>query len=38
MNAFSYHIPNKVITNDDKDPPWMNDEIENKVKKRDIFY
>ena len=38
MNAFSYHIPNKVITNDDKDPPWMNDEIENKVKKRDIFF
>ena len=38
MNAFSNYIPNKVITNDDKDPPWMNDEIENKVKKRDIFY
>ena len=37
MNVFSYYIPNQLITIDDKDPPWMNDEIKNKIKKRDIF-
>ena len=38
MNVFSNYIPNKSITIDDKDPPWMNDEIKNKIKKRDIFH
>ena len=37
MNVFSNYIPNKLITIDDKDPPWMNDEIRNKIKRRDIF-
>ena len=37
MNVFSNYIPNKLITIDDEDPPWMNDEIKNKIKKRDIF-
>ena len=38
MNVFSNYIPNKLITINDKDPPWMNDEIKNKIKKRRIFY
>ena len=31
MNIFSNFIPNKLITIDDKDPSWMNDEIKNKI-------
>ena len=38
MNVFSNYIPNKLITLDDKNPPWMNDEIRNKIKRRDMFY
>ena len=38
MNVFSNYIPNKLITIDNKDPPWMNDAIKNKIEKRDIFY
>ena len=38
MNVFSNYIPNKLITINDKDPPWMNNEIKNKIKKRGIFY
>ena len=38
MNVFTNFIPNKLITIDDKDPPWMNDVIKNKIKKRDFFY
>ena len=38
MNVFTNYIPNKLITIDDKDPPWMNDEIRNKIKERDLFY
>ena len=34
MNVFTNFIPNKLITIDDKDPPWMNDVIKNKIKKR----
>ena len=37
MNVFTNFIPNKLITIDDKDPPWMNDVIKNKIKKRDFF-
>ena len=38
MNVFSDYIPNKLITIDDKDPPWMNDKIKYKINKRDILY
>ena len=38
MNVFTNYILNKLITIDDKDPPWMNDEIRNKVNERDLFY
>ena len=31
MNIFSNYIPNKLITVDDKDPPWMNQSIKKKI-------
>ena len=31
INVFSNYIPNKLIAIDYKDPPWMNDEIKNKI-------
>ena len=31
MNIFSNYIPNKLITVDDKDPPWMNESIKKKI-------
>ena len=32
MNIFSNFIPNKYITFDDRDPPWMNDFVKSKIK------
>ena len=32
MNIFSNFIPNKYITFDDRDPPWMNDFVKTKIK------
>ena len=31
MNIFSNYIPNKFITIDDKDPPWMNEYFKRKI-------
>ena len=31
MNIFLNCIPNKLITVDDKDPPWMNESIKKKI-------
>ena len=31
MNIFSNYIPNKLITVDDKDPPWMNESIKKNI-------
>ena len=31
MNIFSNFIPNKIKTFRDSDPPWMNDDIKNKI-------
>ena len=31
MNIFSDYIPNKLITIDDKDPPWMNKYSKTKI-------
>ena len=31
-NIFSNYITNKYITIDDRDPPWMNKKIKNKIK------
>ena len=32
INVFLNFIPNKTVVFDDKDPPWMNEILENKVK------
>ena len=34
LNIFHNFIPNKIILCDDKDPPWMNDEIKNLIKRK----
>ena len=31
MNIFSNYVPNKYITVDDKDPPWMTEAIKTKI-------
>ena len=36
MNIFSNYIPNKLITIDDKDPPWMNDYIKRKTMEKKV--
>ena len=38
-NIFSNFIPNKYITFDDRDPPWMNDFVTTKIKfKNQLLY
>ena len=32
INIFSNFIPNKLVTFDDKDPPWMTKKIKTKNK------
>ena len=32
LNVFTNFVPNKVITCDYRDPPWINDDIKNKIK------
>ena len=32
MNIFTNDIPNKYITIDDRDPPWINETLKNKIK------
>ena len=39
LNIFSNYIPNKIITINDSDPPWMTDNIKSRIKlKNTIFY
>ena len=32
MNIFTNYIPNKYITIDERDPPWVNEILKNKIK------
>ena len=32
MNILTNYIPNKYINIDDRDPPWMNETLKNKIK------
>lgn len=32
INVFLNFIPNKTVVFDDKDPPWMSEILENKIK------
>ena len=34
MNVFSNFIPTKLVTFNDKDPPWMSECLKNKIKCR----
>ena len=36
MNIFSNYRPNKLITIDDKDPPWINDYIKRKIMEKKV--
>ena len=38
MNIFSNFTPNKLVTFDDRDPPWMNDFVKSKIKWKDQLY
>ena len=36
QNIFNNFIPNKLFTCDDKDPPWINDEIKTLIKRKKL--
>ena len=38
LNIFANFAPNKLVTIDDRDPPWRNDEIKNKIKWKNGIY
>ena len=38
MNIFSNYIPNKFVTIDYKDPPWMTERTKNKIFKKKYIY
>ena len=38
LNVFTNYVSNKVITVDDKDPPWMTDFIKSKIEWRNNIY
>ena len=38
MNVFSNFIPNKLVTFNDKDPPWMSEYLKKKIKWRNKIY
>ena len=38
LNVFTNFVPNNVITCDDRDPPWINDNIKNKIKWKNNMY
>ena len=38
MNIFSNFNPNKLVTFDDRDPPWMNDYMKGKIKCKNQLY
>ena len=38
LNDFKDFVPNKVITCDGRDPPWINDNIKNKIKWKNSMY
>ena len=38
LNIFSNYCPNKVITCNDKDPPWLTVEIKTLIKKKNLLF
>ena len=35
INVFLNFVSNKIVTFDDRDPPWMTEFIETKIQRRD---
>ena len=38
LNVFTNFVPSKVITCDARDPPWINDNIKNKIRWKNSMY
>ena len=38
LNVFTNFVPSKVITCDTRDPPWINDNIKNKIRWKNSMY
>ena len=38
LNIFHNFIPIKIIVYDDRDPPWMNDEIKKMIKRKNWLF
>ena len=39
INIFSNFIPNKLVTFDDKDPPWMTEKLKKQIKwKQNVYW
>ena len=38
MNIFKNYIPNETITINDRDPPWINDKVRNKIFLKNELY
>lgn len=38
VNIFPKFMPNKLIACDDRDPPWINEFIKNKIKWKNKIY
>ena len=38
IDIFLNFTPNKLITSDDRDPPWMNDFVKSKIKWENHLY
>ena len=38
LNIFSNFVPNKTITINDSDPPWMDEDIRNKINEKNELY
>ena len=37
MNIFTNFVPSKLVTIDDKDPPWVTEKTKQKIEKK-LFY
>ena len=38
LNILSQYIPNKIITRDDRDPPWMTASLKSAIKRKHRVY
>ena len=36
MNIFSNYIPNRYVTFDEKDPPWITEDIKGKIAQKHL--